>query len=173
MTKILSKLGDELSKNDFSNFVKMVYREITEEDTAIFFNYIARDNKVRIDELVEFLKKHQCRMTGVSLAEKQMEMEVEYDSLTEKPELEVYELMDRLCNSIQKSGIVISNLFKGINTKVMSYNLFAKMIGEIDPSLDSKSIQCLFEKMDGKADGTIEVEGFYRMLCKIAQENPM
>lgn len=56
----------------------MVYREITEEDINIFFNYIAKDNKVSINDLIELLKKHQCRMTGVSLAEKQMEMEVEF-----------------------------------------------------------------------------------------------
>jgi serine/threonine protein kinase len=136
LSKILSRLGNKLNKNDFYNLVKMIYREITEEDVAIFFNYLAqKDGFVYINEFIEFLKKHQCRMTGINLSEKEMEMEIEVElEKSEKSEMEKseadrsenfecesYKLMDRLRNSIEKGNLVIATLFKTITEKKLNF----------------------------------------------------
>lgn len=43
----------------------------------IFFNFVQKDGVVCIAEFVEFLKKYQCRMTGINLSDKEMEAEME------------------------------------------------------------------------------------------------
>jgi hypothetical protein len=69
INKILLKLGEKLTKNDFYNLVKLIQREISEEDLNIFYKYVIRDGYVYVEDLVKFLEKHKCRMTGINLSE--------------------------------------------------------------------------------------------------------
>lgn len=61
--------------------MRLIQREISEEDLNVFYKYVVRDGSVYVQDLVQFLEKHKCRMTGINLSEeKEMETEMFIES---------------------------------------------------------------------------------------------
>jgi serine/threonine protein kinase len=151
LNKILSKLGDTLSKVDFFNLMRLTYRECPEEDIAIFFNYVEKGGLVSVADFKNLLKKYDISLTGNQLFGKGMDEEANSNwEKSEKvnPDNESLRLIERLKNSIEKGGLIISAIFADIKEKEVSQGIFNFIISKIDPSLDSKDCAFLFKGFD-------------------------
>ena len=177
ISKIVEKLGDKLSFEDFFNFMKFIYREINEEEINELFKYLQREDKsVHIHDFTNFLAKYQCRLTGLVFSKQEKEMEVEEDNVSNHHLGETFHAIERLKDVIEKKNLDVCKWMKGLGIakdQVLDVQSFGKLLAQINHDITLEEVKLIFREFDTKKEGNMTFDQAFKSICKIAEIVPM
>lgn len=173
LNKILGKLPESISEEQFFNLMTFIQKEMSKDEIVILFRQVGKEGSVNISDFTQFLGKYKIRLTGIDLSKYEMESEDNSHMKSSKPGIAIF---TRLKISIDQKNIDVNSFLQSIKmgkADPLDISIFAKIIHDIEANVSEKETQFLYTEFNTHQSGILTFEDLSKGLCKIAEIVPM